>query len=101
MLKMINFFSYYFTTLKQASKVVLLEPKKFDSSFSCPVQFPYLPIQKITRKEVHLTLEEVLQPLLPEEKETIYSLIKKTTPVQAFSDLIQKKIFNQIERIVD
>lgn len=65
-LKVINFFSYYFKTLKQAQKVPLLEPKPLNSSFACQPLFPHLPILKMQKEEVKLDFGKVFEGLSPE-----------------------------------
>lgn len=50
-LHVINFFCYYFSTLKQAGKFPLLTQKVFETHPGCPSIFPHLPIRGIYGNE--------------------------------------------------
>lgn len=86
MLKVINFFSYYFKTLKRAQKIPVFDDRAKNRSFACPPLFPHLPIRKVQRYKFNVDFENIVNGLSAAEKLLIYDFIKTT---EDFSEIPQ------------
>jgi ankyrin repeat protein len=75
-LGVINFFCYYFKTLKSAYKVPVFESSQADASLSCPFLFPHLPIRKMQRQELTLNLKKVFENLSSKDKQIIKRFVE-------------------------
>ena len=103
-LKVINFFSYYFKTLKQAHKVPILDVMKANASFACLPLFPHLPIKKVKREKVKIHVGELLQTLTAENRKIVEGFLYQAKEddevpgeiidilAPAFQDELRKKI---------
>ncbi len=107
-LNVINFFSYYFKTLKQAQKVPLLKDVQKDfvscQEVGCPPLFPLLPIRKTQRFEVVVNFNEVFDKLEKEDREYLKDYLAKTPagqkPPAKIVDLLLPVLRNYIQALV-
>lgn len=90
MLNVINFFSYYFKTLKRAHKVPIFDTKVTNTGFSCPPLFPHLPVRKIAFQEIPFNWDDFFGGLPDECKQQINhflkNLAKESEPPQEMID---------------
>lgn len=63
MLKVIQFFSHYFQTLKASAKFPILQPGINDTSRKSPSLFPSLPIHKVRKVETTITAKSMAKSL--------------------------------------
>jgi ankyrin repeat protein len=82
MLKVINFFCYYFRSQKEANKLPILESKKADVESMSPYLFPFLPRRKSVQQDVKLTLSDAINKLPQDQADEINQYIRtmKSTP---------------------
>jgi len=94
-LKVINFFSYYFRTLKRHQKIPLLESWA-GASYAFPSELPHLPIRKIRREKLNLNLEKVFEKLSVSEKKKIADFLSSCS-LESFT--VPKEILTLIEPV--
>ncbi len=74
-LSLINFFSYYFTTLKEAHKVPVLTPFRFSKNLKgCPSSFPSFPLDNTEKLETKILA--LLDSMPADEKEDVVKYIR-------------------------
>ena len=71
MLKVVNFFSYYFRTLKQNQKIPFFESQPAHTNFAIPPLFPHLPIQTKQDQAVQINLLPIFQSLQTEDRKKV------------------------------
>ncbi|MGK0182674.1 MAG: ankyrin repeat protein [Halioglobus sp.] len=70
MLGVINFFSYYFKTLKENNKLPVLQALELEKNYTFPSQFPSLPIKKTKTERLSYTAGDIFAALPNELKDS-------------------------------
>jgi serine/threonine-protein phosphatase 6 regulatory ankyrin repeat subunit B len=102
-LKVINFLSYYFKTLKSAHKAPCFSSMNIDRSLCSPALFPSLPIRKVHRHDLNLDLEKMFALVAPEQIAMISRYIEREYQKGSIPDHIiaaMTPAFNQYLRSV-
>lgn len=76
MLKVINFFCYYYRSMKEANKIPILESKSADMGSMSPFLFPFLPRRKSVSEQVSINLAEAINKLPKAQGERIHRYIR-------------------------
>jgi ankyrin repeat protein len=91
-LNVINFFCYYFNTLKKAHKFPLLSHRVFQNTDVCPPLFPHLPLRAFYHETITLKFAEIF---VDEEKKHLIEqaiLNHQEEAVQYVAEEIQKYV---------
>lgn len=96
-LNVINFFCYYFNTLKKAGKFPLLNRKIYAPTDSCPSLFPHLPMRANYQEEMPLKLAEFFKGISRDQVETIEKGVLsdpfKEQAIESLAQNLQKYVF--------
>ncbi len=74
-LNLINFFCYYYNTLKEKGKFPLIEPGIFEAK-RCPPLFPHLPLRTHYKEEIKVPLRMLFSKISEEQREIIFNYMK-------------------------
>lgn len=99
-LNLINFFSFYFNTLKKESKVPHLNTHVADSSFRCPPLFPHLPIREFAHQDIQIGVLALFNSLPPTLQSAILKLANDGEMSGALFDKCVDDLCESIKRRV-
>ena len=91
MLGVINFFSYYFMTLKKHQKVPILPKVDLRQAAKCPALFPPLPILNTRQEHLKISKYDWFATLLKKHRPFLEKIIKNQA-TQPEIELVQKAI---------
>jgi|GEM_PF-5383056 len=100
-LSLINFFTYYYSTLKEAGKVPILTPQYFSKKdMGCPSIFPYFPIESFEEK-LQIKVLDLLNFLSQEEKKIVFGYIRNQNRLETEATQAVDSAFRQLASSYD
>lgn len=108
MLRVINFFSSYFSTLKKHHKIPLLPPVEAHTSKGCPSLFPHLPIKTLREARLDFRLGDVWDSVIKEHRAELAEHLSrsylakaepKTELLKAFEESVIKSILKRVVQV--
>ncbi len=98
-LNLINFFCYYYNTLKNEDKFPLIEQTYENNHLKCPPLFPHLPLREFYYNELKLTLDDILNTLSPQEKNQLAQALQDGRHSREAIHLIVRAMITKVRGI--
>ena len=96
-LNLINFFCYYYNTLKKENKFPLIERTKEDNGLKCPPLFPHLPLREFYYGQTKVTLDDITSTLTTEENRSFIEDLAKGVATQGALSLITRAMCSKVK----